>query len=211
MEDLFYYSLPHFSCERGKSILRDLFSCEVPYSHVYTCRVPNQSMLENLSRRGEPVADVWHCVRLTNIDKQAWSTGIVTCTVDGQIAARSTLYFAAPGAETLLRLNKSLQATVQCNEALMKREERKIPGRGNDSATVSIFRGTITLRNNSDREMELRLTKEVTGLVIEADKEGRINVSPSYSGNPRSVIAWTFTVKPGESIELHYFYEYGND
>ena len=211
VEDLFYYSLPHFSCERGKSILRDLFSCEVPYSHVYTCRVPNQSMLENLSRRGEPVADVWHCVRLTNIDKQAWSTGIVTCTVDGQIAARSTLYFAAPGAETLLRLNKSLQATVQCNEALMKREERKIPGRGNDSATVSIFRGTITLRNNSDREMELRLTKEVTGLVIEADKEGRINVSPSYSGNPRSVIAWTFTVKPGESIELHYFYEYGND
>ena len=211
VEDLFYYSLPHFSCERGKSILRDLFSCEVPYSHVYTCRVPNQSMLENLSRRGEPVADVWHCVRLTNIDKQAWSTGIVTCTVDGQIAARSTLYFAAPGAETLLRLNKSLQATVQCNEALMKREERKIPGRGNDSATVSIFRGTITLRNNSDREMELRLTKEVTGLVIEADKEGRINVSPSYSGNPRSVIAWTFTVKPGKSIELHYFYEYGND
>ena len=211
VEDLFYYSLPHFSCERGKSILRELFSCEVPYSHVYTCRVPNQSMLENLSRRGEPVADVWHCVRLTNIGKQAWSTGIVTCTVGGELAARSTLYFAAPGTETLLRLNKSLQTTVQCSEVPVKREERKIPGKRNDSATVSTFRGAITLRNSSDREMELRLTKEVTGLVIEADREGKINVSPRYSGNPSSVIEWKFTMKAGESVGLNYSYEYEND
>ena len=211
VEDLFYYTLPHFSCERNKSILRELFTCEVPYSHVYTCHVPNQSMLERLSRNGEPVADVWHCVRLSNTSKQAWSTGIVTCTVDGQIAARSTLYFAAPSAETLLRLNKSMQARVQCSEELVKREERNAPGRRRDSVTVSTFRGTVTLKNSSDRPMELRLTKEVNGLVTEADKEGKINVSPSYSGNPRSVITWKFTVQPGEEAELTYTYEYEND
>ena len=211
VEDLFYYTLPHFSCERNKSILRELFTCEVPYSHVYTCHVPNQSMLERLSRNGEPVADVWHCVRLSNTSKQAWSTGIVTCTVDGQIAARSTLYFAAPSAETLLRLNKSMQARVQCSEELVKREERNAPGRRRDSVTVSTFRGTVTLKNSSDRPMELRLTKEVDGLVTEADKEGKINVSPSYSGNPRSVITWKFTVQPGEEAELTYTYEYEND
>ena len=210
VEDLFYYSLPHFSCERGKSILREIFSCRVPCSHVYTCRVPNQSMLESLSSRGEPVADVWHCVRLTNIGKQAWSTGIVTCTVGGSIAARSTLYFTAPGAETMLRLNKNLQTTVQCSEALVKREERKVPGRRNDSVTVNTFQGVITLRNSSDREIELCVTKDVTGLVIEADKEGRINVSPRYSGNPCSIVEWKLTMKAGESVELNYSYEYEN-
>lgn len=211
VEDLFFYTLPHFSCERGRSLLRELFSCEVPYSHVYTCRVPNQSMLERLSRSGDPVADVWHCIRLSNSSNQAWSTGIVTCTTGGQIAARSTLYFAAPGAETLLRLNKSMQAMVQCSEELVKREERNVPGRRNDSVTVSAFRGTVTLRNSSDRPMELRLTKEVNGLVTEAGKEGKINVSPSYSGNPHSVITWKFTVSPGEEAELTYAYEYEND
>ena len=211
VEDLFYYTLPHFNCERDRSILCDLFSCEIPYNHAYTCHVPNQSMLERLSRNGEPVADVWHCVRLSNTSKQAWSTGIVTCTVGGQIAARSTLYFAAPGEETLLRLNKSMQAGVQCSEELVKREERNAPGRRRDSVTVSTFRGTVTLKNSSDRPMELRLTKEVNGLVTEAGKEGKINVSPSYSGNPRSVITWKFTVQPGEEAELTYTYEYEND
>ena len=211
VEDLFCYTLPHFSCERGKSLLIKLFSCEVPYSHVYTCCVPNQSMLERLSRSGDPVADVWHCIRLSNTGKQAWSTGIVTCTTGGQIVARSTLYFAAPGAETLLRLNKSMQTRVQCSEELVKREERNVPGRRDDSVTVSTFRGTVTLRNSSDRPMELRLTKEVNGLVTEAGKEGRTSVSPSYSGNPHSVITWKFTVQSGEEAELPYTYEYEND
>ena len=211
VEDLFFYTLPHFSCEQGKSILRELFSCELPYSHVYTCRVPNQSVLERLSRSGEPVADVWHCIRLNNSSKQAWSTGIVTCTAEGQIAARSTLYFAAPGADTLLRLNKSMQATVQCSEELLKREERNVPGRRNDSVTVSTLMGTVTLKNSSERAMELRLVKEVNGLVTEAGKEGKVNVSPSYSGNPRSVITWKLTVPPGDEVELTYTYEYEND
>ena len=210
VEDLFFYTLPHFSCEQGKSILRELFSCELPYSHVYTCRVPNQSVLERLSRSGE-VADVWHCIRLNNSSKQAWSTGIVTCTAEGQIAARSTLYFAAPGADTLLRLNKSMQATVQCSEELLKREERNVPGRRNDSVTVSTLMGTVTLKNSSERAMELRLVKEVNGLVTEAGKEGKVNVSPSYSGNPRSVITWKLTVPPGDEVELTYTYEYEND
>ena len=211
VEDLFFYTLPHFSCEQGKSILRELFSCEVPYSHVYTCRVPNQSMLERLSRQGEPVADVWHCIQLNNSSKQAWSTGIVTCTADGQIAARSTLYFAAPGAETLLRLNKSMQTEVRCSEELLKREERNVPGRRNDSVTVSTFRGAVTLKNGSARAMDLRLVKEVNGLVTSVDREGKINVSPSYSGNPRSTVEWKLTVPPSDEVELTYTYEYEND
>ena len=211
VEDLFCYTLPHFSCEQGKSILRELFSCEVPYSHVYTCRVPNQSMLERLSRSGEPMADVWHCVRLSNASEWAWSTGIVTCTVGGQIAARSTLYFAAPGAETLLRLSKSMQTEVRCSEELLKREERNVPGRRNDSVTVSTFRGAVTLKNGSARAMDLRLVKEVNGLVTSVDREGKINVSPSYSGNPRSTVEWNCTVPPGEEVEVTYTYEYEND
>lgn len=210
VEDLFYYSLPHFSCKRGESVLREIFSHDVPYEHVYTCRVPNQSELERRSRRGEPVADVWHCVRLTNAGRQAWSTGIATCTAGGRIAGRSTLYFAAPGAETLLRLNKSMQASVQCREVMVNREERDMVGTTRKKE-VGVYQGVVTLKNDSDRAMELRLTKEVNGLVTQADKEGGIDVSPSYAGNPRSVITWKFIAQPGEESQLNYAYEYENN
>ena len=210
VEDLFYYTLPHFSCRRGESVLREIFSYDVPYEHVYTCRVPNQSELERRSRRGEPVADVWHCMRLTNTGHQAWSTGIVTCTVAGQIVGRSTLYFAAPGAESLLRLNKTMQASVQCSEVMVNREERDILG-AKRKKVVGVYQGVVTLKNDSARAMELQLAKEVNGLVTDAGKDGKINVSPSYSGNPRSVITWKFIVKPGEESQLNYSYEFEID
>ncbi len=209
VEDLFYYTLPHFTCARGQSLIREIFTEQVPYSHIYTCTVPDQNALERLSNRGEPVADIWHCVKLKNTGKQTWSTGIVTCTQESNLVARSTLYFAAPGGETLLRLNKTLQADVLCREELSNREERPEKGKDRDkTVTVSTYTGVLTLKNNMDREMPVRLTKQVEGYAKTADGDANITVSPSYSGNPRSKIIWEFTLRPGETLERTYSYEY---
>ncbi len=209
VEDLFYYTLPHFTCARGQSLIREIFTEQVPYSHIYTCTVPDQNALERLSNRGEPVADIWHCVKLKNTGKQTWSTGIVTCTQESNLVARSTLYFAAPGGETLLRLNKTLQADVLCREELSNREERPEKGKDRDeTVTVSTYTGVLTLKNNMDREMPMRLTKQVEGYAKTADGDANITVSPSYSGNPRSKIIWEFTLRPGETLERTYSYEY---
>lgn len=216
VEDLFYYTLPHFTCARGQSIIREIFTEQVPFSHIYTCTVPNQSILQNLSVPGEPVADVWHCVKLKNSGQQAWSTGIVTCTQEGNLVARSTLYFAAPNGESLLRLNKTLQADVRCSEELTAREERpqKVHSPrtskkwGQSVQMISVYSGVLTFKNASDREMPMRVTKHVNGFVKAADEQAVVNVSPSYSGNPMSTIVWEFTLKPGESLNRTYTYEY---
>ncbi len=211
VEDLFYYTLPHFTCARGQSLIREIFTEQVPYSHVYTCTVPDQNTLAHLSNHGDPIADIWHCVKLKNSGKQAWSTGIVTCTQEGNLVARSTLYFAAPGGDTLLQLNKTLQTEVLCSEELTEREERPKKGSEDNTLTVSTYTGVLTLKNNSDREMPMRLTKRVDGHVQSADENAVITVSPSYTGNPRSTVVWEFTLKPGESLKRNYTYKYEED
>ena len=45
-----------------------------------------------------------------------------------------------------------------------RNEKINVHGRRNDSVTVSAFLGTVTIKNSSERVVELRLVKMSTGL-----------------------------------------------
>lgn len=210
-EDLFYYSIPNFTCRRGETVLRPVFAVTVPYKHVYTCDVPNQSQLQRLSRSGSPIADVWHCVRLTNKGIAPWSAGVVTCTSGGHLVARAGLEFTAPEQESLLKLNKTFDATISCREELVRRgiPRRQQARRGYEAEqTSTTYRGYLTLRNASDKPMDVELTKAITGTAVEATDAGQIDTTPTYSDNARSSILWKATLAPGEEKTFTYTYEY---
>lgn len=224
-EDLFYYTIPDFSCRRGETILRSVFALTVPYRHVYTCDVPNQNRLEGLSRSGSPIAHVFHCVRLTNKGALPWSAGVVTCSSGGRLVARTNMPFTAEEQESLLVLNKTFDASVSCREELVYRgiplrrieRDREIPPaqasqlrRREDGTplTASIYRGFLTLKNTSDKPMELELTKAITGTATETSDDGQIEVTPTYSANSNSRVTWKATLAAGEEKTFTYTYEF---
>lgn len=205
-EDLFYYSIPDFSCRRGETVERNLFTCSVPCRHVYTCEVPEQQAIARRLNNNEPLAEVWHAVRLSNTGSLPWSTGVVVCYEGGQLFSRGILDYAAPGQESLLRLSKTTEATVGCSEELLERQMSK---RGK-SRQIDVYRGLLTIRNGSSHAMDTELSKKVRGVPIEASDGGSISITPAYAGNAESLIVWKLHLEPGEEKTCSYTYTYEN-
>lgn len=203
-EDLTYYAIPKFSSKRGETVERELFDVTVPCHHVYTCDLPDQHILQAAVRNERTVADIWHCLRLTNTGSLPWSRGVVSCHSAGRFAARSSLPFTSVGQESLLRMSKSMEHSITCREALVKSGTRR--ERGN--STPDVYQGQITLTNNSDRPMEMELTKAVQGTPTEASDAGQISITPAYSGNPRAQIFWKLHLEPHQEKTCTYTYQY---
>lgn len=208
-EDLFYYSIPNVTCRQGDVIERDLFTLDIPCRHVYTCDVPNQTELQSSSNSDEPQAYVWHCVRLTNTGSLPWSTGTLASYKDDRLAARSLLNYTAPGQDCLVQLNKTAEAEVSCHEELTQRGTRS-SNRRKKAAIADVYTGKILLSNNSDRPMEMELTKHIIGTPTQVSDEGQCDVTPTYGDNPRSTIKWKLTLDPGQKKTVIYTYNYGN-
>ena len=196
-EELTFYNIPSFSCKRGEVVERELFDLTVPYSHVYTCFVPDQHTLQRMDNNG---IDIWHCVRLKNEGELPWSSGVVSCYSGGRFAARSDLPFTAAGQSGLLQLSKTLEATLTCRETETKREDKK-----------QHYQGELILTNRTDHPMELELTKALVGTPTEASDGAQISVTPAYAGNPRSSIVWKLRLEPGQKKTCTYTYSYENN
>lgn len=204
--DLFYYTLPNFSCKKGETIVRQIFEHTIPCKHVYTCYVPNQSTLRNRSKTGTPLADVWHCVRLTNTGNIPWSTGTVSCYTHKRLIARSTLNTTITGQDTLIRLNKTFDATVNCREEQPQHQRHKSA----KNRETDEYHGTLEFTNESDHEMDLELVKAIIGAPTQASDDGQIHITPVYKGNAHSTIEWKLRIAPGETKKITYSYTFDN-
>lgn len=213
-EDLFYYSIPDVTCKRGETFQRDLFSASIPCTHLYTCYVPDQRGLESQARAGSTsIADIWHCLRLTNTGDIPWSTGVVACYKGEQLISRGMLGFIAPGRFGLLRLSKVTGASISCREQQLskgssKSRSSKFFSSSEEEELPEVNQGTLELTNHTDQEMEFELVKAIIGTPTDASDNARIDVSPPvYTGNSFSTITWKFHLAPGESKSCTYTYE----
>lgn len=212
-EDLFFYSIPDFSCKYKERITRTLFNGTVPYGHVYTWDIPNQKILAEWNQsqsRGEAPAsplDVWHCIQLTNSMNLPWSTGMVEFVSRGRLAGQSTLTFTNPGEQALVRLNKSMETMVNLSEENVASEQVKYKDYLRRKYTVE---GTLTMKNVSGRDMDMRVSKAVIGTPSSVSEEGKMSSLPNWerSMNPDGKFQWITTLKPGEEKKLTYQYTY---
>ncbi len=212
-EDLFFYSIPGFSCKYKERVTKNLFDGNIPYSHVYTWDVPNQKTLAEWNQsqpRGEAAAsplDVWHCIRLTNSLNVPWSTGMVEFVSQGRLAGQSALTFTNPGEHVLVRLNKSMETMVSLSEETLSSEQVEHKGRSRQKYTVE---GTLTMKNISGSAMDMRVSKAVIGTPSAVSDDGEMASLPNWQRvmNPDGKFQWKITLKPGEEKKLTYQYTY---
>lgn len=206
-EDLFFYSIPNFCCAAGQTVTRELFEGTVDYSHVYTWHVPTQSAIEDWQRRQQggysrnSVApnEVWHCVRVRNELKSPWTTGVLDCYAEGHLVGRSEINFTAEGGTALVRLNKTMQAPVQYSETLQSRVGEEL-----------FLNGSLSITNNSDKEMLVCITKDVDGTPKSASDHATITCTPDYGENPDGQFRWEVVVPPGATKTVTYQYTHKN-
>ena len=201
------HALPHFSCKRGDTVVRTLFRQTVPYKHIYTCNVPDQNTLRRSSRQAlSTVCPVWHSLQLTNTGDSTWSSGTISCYAADHLIARSSLDTISTGQQTILRLNKTFDLSLDCRETLIRQGNKSSKVDSNDRS--NIYQGALELRNLSDRPMELLLTKDIEGIPTKMSHNATSHSLPVYNGNPYSTITWRLNLAPGASVTCSYTYEY---
>lgn len=209
-EDLFFYSIPDFSCKYRETVTRTLFDGSIPCRHIYTWDVPHQQILAEWKKSRSHVAsplDIWHCIQLTNALNQPWSTGIVEFVSQGRLAGQSTLTFTNPGEHVVVRLNKSMEAVTDVSEETVFSEKVSYKSSTCQKHTVE---GTLTVKNISGKEMDIRVNKAVIGIPQAVSENGEMSSLPNGNRhlNPDGKIWWKITLKPGEEKKLTYQYTY---
>jgi hypothetical protein len=209
-EDLFLYPLPHVSLKRGETATIRLMSADMPYRHVYTWKIPDQ-LEGDRSRQlgdGRSAEEVWHTCRLVNAAGMPLTTAVAQFVKDGQFVGQDTCFYTAPGSEASIRINRAMNVQAEQDELEVerKRNAANFDGYGYDLVKL---RGELKIRNRLDKAIQLEITKELSGEVLEASEAPRD--VPTARGlkqvNPKHVLTWLLELKPGDEHKLTYSYQ----
>ncbi len=209
-EDLSLYPVPRVSLKRGETATIPLFTADMPYRHLYTWKIGDQ--LEGDRSRplpdGKSAEEVWHICRMVNAAKMPLTTAAAEFVKDGQFVGQDTCFYTVPGAEVSIRINRAMN--VQAEQAELeverKRNAANFYGWSYDHVKVS---GELKVRNRLDKAIELEITKELSGEVLE--KSGTPSDVQTARGlkqvNPKHQLIWTVKLPVGEEQKVTYSYQ----
>jgi len=209
-EDLFFYKLPESSLNRGERAYRAIFSMKSPYSDIYTWDAYDLTQ-DNVRYAPIPEGpqDVWHALKFKNTSGNPLTTAVATTLDGGEIIGQDMLGYVPAGAETELRINKSLDIRAEATEAEETRERGAIKDRdGNFRFDLVTIKGTLQVTNMKPKDLTFRARRFFTGEVID---NGGGELFKSASGltrmNANSRLTWNKQLKAGEKLTLTYTYK----
>lgn len=212
VEDLFLYPVPDFSLKRGETAWVPLFTADMPYRHIYTWHIGDyldrDDQYRDVAERANEAEEVWHCCRLKNSLTMPLTTAAAEFVTGGAFTGQDICHYTAPGAETTIRINRAMNVVAKQAEveATRVRDAISIHGYEYDRVTV---RGELNLHSRMDRPVNLEITKELSGSVMEASPQARDVTSAKglKQVNPKHVLTWELELQPGEERKLVYVYE----
>jgi len=211
LEDLFFYRLPKVDLGSGQRSYQVLFQMKSAYKDVYTWDIADTTV-NNVEYRGIPEGpqDVWHALRFKNTSGQPLTTSVATTFDKGEIVGQDMMGYTPAGAETELKVNKSLDIRAEGSESEVQRERGAIKNRDGypvfDKVTIE---GTLQITNMKPVAVETRITRNLTGeLVKDPDQAQAAKTAVGLTqANPTTRITWKPVLQPGEKKKLAYTYQ----
>ncbi len=211
-EDLYFYTLDNITLKKGERGYIPLFAGEVPYEHVYTWDIAN--MIDENQPRPQPQTQqqeqiVWHSLKLTNTLDSPWTTAPATTMKNGHILGQDTLNFTPTNANTQLKITQAVSVKADANEYEIERQRNATEFYHSRYDLVTV-KGELELTNYKDEEIQVEITKTLSGEVQEAEGDPEIQklATGLQSVNPRSQIFWKVDLEPGDEKTLKLEYQY---
>ncbi len=208
-EDLFFYKQPAVSLKPGDRGLFMLFESKSDFEHIYTCDVPD-TVVNNRQYVGLPEGptDVWHKIKFTNKSGQPLTTGPATIYQNDQVMGQDTLTYTASGAEATLKMSKAMDIRVDATEEEIERKRDHLKLRNGTYYDLVTIKGTVQIQNMKPAEVELQLTKAITGELITSTDGAKSTKSAKglREENPRTNVKWSVKLSPGKKSEITYTY-----
>jgi hypothetical protein len=209
-EDLFLYPLPKVSLKKGATATIPLFTTEMPYRHLYTWKIGDQLDGDTSRQRGDgkSAEEVWHICRLVNAARMPLTTAVAEFVKDSQFVGQDTCFYTAAGAEASIRINRALNVQAEQAEVEVERKRNAANFNGTSYDLVKL-RGELKLRNRLDKAIDLEITKELSGEVIERSEDAKdVQTAKGLKQiNPKHVLTWMSPLKAGEELKLTYSYQ----
>jgi hypothetical protein len=209
-EDLFLYPLPKVSLKRGETATIPLFTAEMPYRHLYTWKIGDQLDGDRTHPLGEgrSAEEVWHVCRLVNAAKMPLTTAAAEFVKDGQFVGQDTCFYTVAGAEASIRINRAMNVQAEQAEVEVGRTRNAENFYGLSYDLVNLT-GELKIRNRLDKGIDLEITKELSGEVLE--KSGNPTDVQTARGlkqvNPKHQLTWTLNLAAGEEAKITYGYQ----
>lgn len=140
--------------------------------------------------------------------KMPWTTAAAQFVKDGQLTGQDICYYTAPGTETTIRINRSMNVLAEETELELERKRSAATFHGFRYDLVKV-KGELKLQNRLDKSANVEVTKNLSGEVLETVPQAKD--IPTAKGlkrvNPRHVLVWEIELKPGQKQTLSYTYK----
>ncbi len=213
-EDLFLYPVDDFTLKKGETAWIPLFTAEMPYKHIYTWKIGDFLDKEDRYRAeaervdGKIAEEVWHSCRLVNNLKMPLTTAAAEFMKDGAFTGQDVCYYTAPGAETTIRINRAMNVLADEAEVEVERRRNASTFHGYQYDLVKV-RGELKLRSRIDKPVNVEVTKELSGEVLETSPNAKdVQTAKGLKQvNPKHVLTWSIELKSGDEQKLAYLYQ----
>lgn len=219
-EQLFLYQANQINLKKNERASLRLFSLTVPASEVfewtlndspdterryleYSRSSTTQPFTQDLSSR------IWYALRLKNQTQMPWTTASAVSFREWKPIGQDMLTFTPVGGENILRITPATEVigTHTLEEKSREQKQLRYGGSTYDFDLVTV-EGAIKIRNIKKEIIEIVLTRNLVGEIMEAGDGGKISRQGLnlQSVNPNSVIKWNLNLPSGEK-EIRYTYK----
>ncbi len=213
-EDFFFYPVKDLSLKKDETAWIPLFTADMPYKHIYTWKVPDfldendhYRTAAEQTDRGK-TEEVWHSCRLVNTLTMPLTTASAQFITNGEFTGQDLCYYTAPKTETTIRINKALNILADQAESEVERKRDATVIHGYHYDLVKI-RGELKLRNRIDKTVDVEVTKELSGEVLETlPRAGDVKTARGLKQvNTKHILTWVVQIEPGEDKTVTYQYQ----
>lgn len=194
--DLFYYHLGSLDLEKNSKVIVPVMSTRIVYKDIYTATIPPGSR----SIMGEFSVQTNHSFIISNTSGAPFTSGTAfVLNKEGQPLAQAKLFYTSAGGSSEISLSKAVDVQIKNTEDVIRKKEKVVYG--DATYTQSVVSGKITVINNKDKKIRIRVTKNLAGYFEVADNGGK-----EIKDNNSVQVYWEVEVNAGSKLALGYRY-----
>lgn len=203
--DIYYHPAGKQSLRRGEALLLTTGTATAEYERIVDWRV-NRSVRENVNSVLAQ-EDIWDAVRFRNPLPFPMTMGPAMVEAKGRFLGSKTIFWAAPGDETVAYISKALSVRAGYEEAEVSRNEVTAL---NQRMYETVVKGTLRIQNPRTEAVVMVIREDFSGALLRADGDPVSTVGSAGPGqrNPSTRLKWSITLDAGQERALVFEYKY---
>ena len=214
VEDLFFYPVSNFTLKRNETAWLPLFTAEMPYKHIYTWKIGDfvdkeeRYSSQTGSEQFKSAEEVWHSCRIVNTLNMPLTTAATEFVTDDEFTGQDVCYYTPPKGEATIRINKALNVVAEQTEIEVERTRNASVFHGYHYDLVKV-RGELKLNNKLDKTINVEISKELSGAVIESSPKCKdVKTAKGLKRvNEKHILTWEIELAAGDERKLTYQYQ----